>query len=730
MRGEIMFNTDKPIERIEEDLLNRSTFSKELANAILAYTDTENFAISLCGEWGCGKTSILHMVVQEINKKAQDMPEDEKPIIINFNPWNYSDKNQLISQFFKEICQTLNKPSNSKNLNSVGEAIEKYSSVIDYTKYIPVAGQYIALLKPVVKGIGKGFTEKAKKLDSIESQKNNVINILRKLKQKLIVIIDDIDRLNNEQIRMIFQLVNSVAGFPNMIYLLSFDRTVVVRALSEEQKCDGEEYLEKIIQVPFDVPEAKKEQVHKVLFRELDKIIIGMSEDLFDKDHWGTIFRDCISKFIHSIRDVNRVVNAYKLKYKLMHSETNWVDLLCITTLQIAAPEIYSWIMNNISALAGTYYEGISRVQQNENKKNYLAIFESVYPKNPELMLTIVQDLFPKFSWKTGGYERTMEEKEVRRLQRVSSPEHSNLYFHLSLEDVKVSRNDVMKTIYDYEQQRLHLYLKVLRGTDSLRAYLQELNCCIEKIPEERLEMFFDEIIKLQIDPSLEENKGVFEPSVSYDCHQCIWSILERINEDNRSKLLLKYISSSTKEELFVLLQYIVSIEQAYGRIGNSTDYVYRLIPEEALKSIEEKCLEKLKLLVEDVTLLDNNKFYLIKTMWAYLDKDQFEEFMKNCLQDEKNVPKFLSFASEGWHGGNDSGWSFNEANISQYLTAEDMYHKVQGLKSTDLFNELTPEQKQVAIAFSLWYEMEDKSDYKQLSRKKINELLPQWIKE
>ncbi len=725
-----MFNTDKPIERIEEDLLNRSTFSKELAKAILAYTDTENFAISLCGEWGCGKTSILHMVVQEINKKAQDMSVDEKPIIINFNPWNYSDKNQLITQFFKEIFTILKKESNNEKLKQAGDALQKYSSIFDYAKYIPKVGEFIALLKPLVEGLGKQMTDISDDMDSIENQKNFVINVLRELKQKIIVIIDDIDRLNNEQIRLIFQLVNSVAGFPNMIYLLSFDRTVVVRALSEEQNCDGEEYLEKIIQVPFNVPEAKKEQVHNVLCSELNRIIIDTTEDLLDKDHWNKIFRDCISKFVHSIRDVNRVVNTYKLKYKLMHSETNWVDLLCITTLQIAAPEIYCWIMNNISTLAGTYYEGISRVQQNENKKNYLTIFEDVYAKNPELMLTIVQDLFPKFSWKTGGYERTMEEKEVRRLQRLSSPEHSSLYFHLSLEDVKVSRNDVMKTIYDYEQQSLHLYLKILRDTDSLRAYMQELNCCIEKIPEERLEMFFDEIIKLQVEPFLEENKGVFEPSVSYDCHQCIWSILERINEDNRSKLLLKYISNSTKEEFSVLLQYIVSTEQAYGRIGNSTDYVYRLIPEESLKPIEEKCLEKLKLLVEDVTLLDSNKFHLIKTMWVYLDKEQFDGFMKNCLKDAKNVPKFLNFSADVWHSSNDSGWSFKESNIIQYLTIEDIYHKVQDLKSTDLFNELSHEQKQVAIAFSLWYELVDKSDYKQLSRKKINELLPHWIKE
>lgn len=442
-----MFNTDKPIERIEDDLLNRATFSKELASAILAYTDTENFAISLCGEWGCGKTSILHMVVQEINKKAQDMTEDERPIVINFNPWNYSDKNQLISQFFKEICQTLNKPSNSKKLNSVGEAIEKYSSVIDYTKYIPVAGQYIALLKPLVKGLGKGFTEKAKKLDSIESQKNNVVNILRELNQKLIVIIDDIDRLNNEQIRMIFQLVNSVAGFPNMIYLLSFDRTVVVRALSEEQKCDGEEYLEKIIQVPFNVPEAKPELVHNVLFNELNKIVSDVPEDRFDEEHWHNVFRNCISLFANSIRDVNRIINAYRLKYSLMHKETNWVDLLCITTLQICAPEIYSWINNNISSLAINSKTSLSVVEQDKIKNDYMNQFKDVYAKSPETMLKIVQTLFPYFSWRTGVYGYSKKgEKELRYLQRISSPTHSKLYFHLSLEDVKISREDVLNS--------------------------------------------------------------------------------------------------------------------------------------------------------------------------------------------------------------------------------------------------------------------------------------------
>ena len=692
MRGDIMFNTDKPIEKIEEDLLNRATFSKELASAILAYTNTENFAISLCGEWGCGKTSILHMVVQEINEKAHDIPEDEKPIIINFNPWNYSDKNQLISQFFKELFTALKKESNNEKLRRAGDALQKYSSVFDYAKYIPKVGEYIALLKPLIEGLGKQISDVSDDMDSIENQKNLVITALKELKQKIIVIIDDIDRLNNEQIRLIFQLVNSVAGFPNMIYLLSFDRSVVARALSEEQKCDGEEYLEKIIQVPFDVPVAKKEHINKILVSYLDEFVADIPKDMFDQEHWEYVFRNCISEFIHSIRDVNRIVNSYKLKYSLMHSETNWVDLLCITTLQISAPEIYNWIKDNIDSLAGSYYKGISGVQEKENKKEYISTFSTIYPKNPELMLKIIQTLFPQFCWHTGGYSKTEEEHKLRYLQRIASPQHSKLYFHLSLDDVDVSRTEVLKTVNKYNQEQLHLYLESLKLGDSLRTYLQELNCCIDIIPEDRLEMFFDEIIKLQLDSEIEKRKSIFEPSIPFDCHRCIWSILKRMDEDLIVKVIKNFIHNSTTSEFLILLQYIVRIEQSYARIGNDSDYFYQVVSEESLSALEEECFTKIKSIQDDDTLIDNNKFHFLENMWQYLNQEHYEEYIIRCLKDEKNIPKLLCFWTITWRMGSDRGWKFEKESVEQYITVEDAYSGVQKLKQTYMFNSLTDE--------------------------------------
>lgn len=724
-----MFNTDKPIEKVEEDLLNRATFSKELANAILSYKDTENFAISLCGEWGCGKTSILNMVVQEINKVAQDMPENEQPIIINFNPWNYSDKNQLITQFFKEIFTVLKKESNNEKLKQAGDALQKYSSVFDYAKYIPKVGEFIALLKPLIEGLGKQISDISDDMDSIGNQKNLVIDVLKPLKQKIIVIIDDIDRLNNEQIRLIFQLVNSVAGFPNMIYLLSFDKSVVVRALSEEQNCDGEEYLEKIIQVPFNVPVAKTDSINAVLFHSLNEIIVDTSKDMFDGEHWEYVFRNCICQFLHSIRDVNRIVNSYKLKYSLMHSETNWADLLCITTLQIAAPEIYNWIKDNIDWLPGSHYKGISPTEQKDNKQAYLSSFETIYNKNPELMLKVIQTLFPVFCWNTGGHGEQPDSRELRYLQRIASPQHSRLYFHLSLDEGNVSRSDVIKSIGNYDQSQLHLYLKTLKNTNCLQSYLQELNCCIETIPPNRIEMFFDAIIKLELDPEMDKKKSAFEPSISSNCHSCIWLLLKRLDDDTIVNMIKNYISNSTTDEFLVLLWYIMRIEHSYGRIGDGANPLYQIISEASLNIIEESCISKINSIQNDYTLIDNNKFPVLKIVWEHLNQEQFNEYMKNCLKELINIPKILLFSTNIWNGTDGSSWEFNMENLTQYMTAEVIYNKLQQLKGTDMFNSLNDEHKQITVAFSLWYETEDKQKCKKISREKVDKSFHEWVK-
>jgi len=94
-----VFAPDQPIKSCKEDILGRKSFAQSLGDAILNYKEKESIVVGLFGEWGSGKTSLINMALEHINDVSRGKTSDDKPIIIKFNPWNYSDQNQLIIQF-------------------------------------------------------------------------------------------------------------------------------------------------------------------------------------------------------------------------------------------------------------------------------------------------------------------------------------------------------------------------------------------------------------------------------------------------------------------------------------------------------------------------------------------------------------------------------------------------------------------------------------------------------
>src|SRR5881628_1548344 len=88
----------------------------------------------------------------------------------------------------------------------------------------------------------------------------------------LVVIIDDIDRLRPDEIRLLFQLVKANADFPNLVYLLLFQRDIVELAVGESG-LPGEEFLEKVVQVAFDLPRIEAEKLQRQLFDGVNRLL-------------------------------------------------------------------------------------------------------------------------------------------------------------------------------------------------------------------------------------------------------------------------------------------------------------------------------------------------------------------------------------------------------------------------------------------------------------------------
>ena len=257
-----MFKPDQPIKTFKEDILGRCPFAQSLGNAILSYREKDSIVIGLFGAWGSGKTSIINMALEHIDIVLKNKADDKKPIIVRFNPWNYSDQNQLVTQFFRQLSVVLRRPDYASDAKKAGERLETYSKFFEPLALIPTVGLFASILSKLFKNIGSATKSwgdlKSNDLNAIKEELNE---LLRKQPYKIIVVIDDIDRLNNTEIRQIFQLIKSLGDFPNTIYLLSFAKNVVIEALSKVQEGSGVEYLEKVVQIPFEIPLISKQEV-------------------------------------------------------------------------------------------------------------------------------------------------------------------------------------------------------------------------------------------------------------------------------------------------------------------------------------------------------------------------------------------------------------------------------------------------------------------------------------
>ena len=168
----------------------------------------------------------------------------------------------------------------------------------------------------------------------IDQKREVLVNALQNQEKKILVTIDDIDRLTKEEIRQIFKLVKSVANFPNVVYLLAFDEHVVAQALEDGQAISGKEYLKKIIQAPFELPRPEKSGLESFLCKRLDLLLTQVPQERFDQQRWYTILRSGILYYINTPRDIIRLMNTFNVTYQCVHNEVNPVDFVAIETLR------------------------------------------------------------------------------------------------------------------------------------------------------------------------------------------------------------------------------------------------------------------------------------------------------------------------------------------------------------------------------------------------------------
>ncbi|WP_241989746.1 MULTISPECIES: KAP family P-loop NTPase fold protein [unclassified Streptomyces] len=343
-----LFNGDDPIEDASEDLLQRAGLADAFAAEIRRTSAKHGAVVALTGKWGSGKTSLLNLTSSAL-AAADDVQ------VVKFNPWFFSGTDQLMRFFFDELAGQLRDGRGLKDkLKSAGRAVAerlgKYSSALSPLKFIPGAGAVLGGASAVAEGASKLLGEEQ---ETIHQQREELTELLADLPGRIVVFIDDIDRLSQQEIRDLFRLVRLTGSFPNIVYVLCFDRSVVETALTDGA-VEGSSYLEKIVKISMEVPPLPTQALSPVITRGLVEALDGINTGPLDEARWPDVFVQLILPMFSTIRDVKRYLASVPLTVRSLRAEVSLVDVLALEALRVRYPAAHDLLPVGVDLLTRT----------------------------------------------------------------------------------------------------------------------------------------------------------------------------------------------------------------------------------------------------------------------------------------------------------------------------------------------------------------------------------------
>ena len=268
--------------------------------------------------------------------------------MLDFNPWLFSGAEQLVERFFAELSAQMGERT---GLEDIVAAVGKYGAALSGPAGAlasllggPLAGQITPVLMKAIGNI-------AQPPESVHRLRENVVRALEDRGKRIVVVLDDADRLSGPEIRDVFKLVRLTASFPNLVYIVACDRLRAEQALGE-QGMPGRDYLEKIIQWSFDLPEIP----HHVLAQQLPEAIECALADIedpgrFDEQVWPDIHVEIVRPLVRNMRDVRRYAVAIRETVAGLDGKVALADVLGLEAVRVFLPDVFRRLPGAIGGL-------------------------------------------------------------------------------------------------------------------------------------------------------------------------------------------------------------------------------------------------------------------------------------------------------------------------------------------------------------------------------------------
>ncbi|MEV3834458.1 KAP family P-loop NTPase fold protein [Aeromonas allosaccharophila] len=426
------YHNDQPIlgGPNEPDLLNRFDFANHLANVLLLNHDDDCLTVSLEGEWGYGKTSVINLVKYVLSKK------ENTPIIIEYNPWLAGKPESLIQDFLLQFSSQLNINDNSEVALKAAQELIAYSSLFSVAKLVPGAEPWASIIEKVLSKFGSSTKKIAelKKLDLL-GKKKAVVAAIEKIKTPIVIIIDDIDRLTPSETFQVLRLVKAVADFSGTSFLLAFDSNYITSVLDKNDIVNASEYINKIVQLRIPLPVISERGMNELANSELANLSDKNLTDRFetDQERLSWIYHNYFKRLINNPRELKRCFNHLRFVLEQVEGQVCFSDIFSLSIIATKANSIYEHIKKIPEAYIGKRFsnDGIMIDNPEDIVKSFSDerndLLKEYSGRDRKLLEGLLGDIFPLLD--TSAYSH-YGVSDADSAGRVSAPQRLHVAFH------------------------------------------------------------------------------------------------------------------------------------------------------------------------------------------------------------------------------------------------------------------------------------------------------------
>jgi len=647
-----MILPDYPIENKEQDQLRRLKLAVKVAEMISNFDGKESFVIGIEGKWGSGKTSFINLIKQQI--------DSNKIICLNFNPWNFSDETSLLRDFFIKLSENFQKITSKKD---IGKWFKKYA-------------QKISNINLGISLWGISFNPSDIFNSSLESMRKDLDISLSKVSKKLLIIIDDIDRLDAKETKLILKLVKLTANFPNTIFILAYDRSRVEKRITEEDNgINGGEYLKKIVQVSFTLPLPDNQEMQKILFKDLDETLALIYKEIkFNENEnkrWQELFRGGFSKLFTNIRDIKRYISSLRLAWSIMSKEdVNKIDFMGIEAIRVFAPAFYETIADNKDIFTEEISYWISPAEGNTIKNNrYNKLLDLVPEDNRKNIDGICKILFPLIeNRQLNSYGEWAGEL------RICSRERFDYYFQLSVPSGEISETQVDKVVNGLKnQKKFESMIFEFKKEGKIGKLLDRLMYRTDKLDEEKVKNALISFWKIG-NKIIDKKETYFDlndtdSQITAFGHQSIKNL-----KSNRKNLIKELIDSC--QNLYYPAHLLKRLEDELSKYENPL----------GISSLNKEELEELKrLFINKIEHLDSNNLLenqynlavLLYRWKEWKSGDSVKKYIEKLISTKKGLLIFLKSYIGRVLSSNGNYNSISKKSINELYPIEEIEKKV-----------------------------------------------------